>query len=146
MKLFDLIAPIHIYFKVDLMYKKEAEKSFNELNKYPNLPSDLEEEIQNTDKLDDLDYQLIWKYYNELFEEIVFDVINEFWGKDTDFYADYDEYGAKCINYKPTMKKIFCGDGYDEYSAYLDESYLRKNAKERMIEIEQEYYEMVDYQ
>lgn len=113
-ELFNLVAPIHIYFNADLMFKNEANEGLKKLKKLKldNMVLDyLDEDDFSSKKLDQLDNKLYWRVYNQLFEELV---LKEF----EDFEPSVDTYGAKCFKYQD---KIYLdGDSFDCYPFYTD--------------------------
>ncbi|PLS18851.1 hypothetical protein CVD28_00170 [Bacillus sp. M6-12] len=119
--LFNMIAPIHVYQKADLMYEKEAKVAFKKLKEVrenmviadyfgDSLSTLKERSVKN------VDMYAFWRVYNRLFEEIVKE---EF----PSFTAGYDKYGAKCFFQEGQM--LLDGDDYDCFPFYLDTNGLK---------------------
>lgn len=132
-ELFDLVAPIHIYFHADLMYEREAKKAFRELKKKRELDfvkeyfdsfteEDLEERGLNTVHANNF-----WSIYCRLFEEIVQESFPT-------FKPYFDSYGAKCFRDDATNEQHLIGDGYNHYPYYLQSEAL----KERLYDLGKE--------
>lgn len=130
--LFNLIAPIHIYHKADLRYKKEANKAYRILKQKMQEPvvsqyfGEMLFELKKR-SVDQVDYTVFWKIYDQLFEEIVTDAFPE-------LKPDYDFYGAKC--FVANGRKYLDGDSYHCYPFYLYYSSL----KNRLLRLRDELY------
>lgn len=130
--LFNFVAPIHIYFKADLLYKPEAIKGFKSLKRYKDDKLVKEYFRENisvlslpVSEIDNINYKIFWRIYDELFEDIVLE-------KFPFFIPAHEYYGAKCFKYNG---KIYLdGDDYDCYPYYLDRFAL----DERLIELKKE--------
>jgi hypothetical protein len=97
-QLFDLIAPIYIYFFADIAYQREARRAFTRLRTERDLKthlplhlseqtaSSVQESLERSSKIDELRSGPILDAYSELFTEIVMKRIagltttNDFWG------------------------------------------------------------------
>ena len=124
-ELFDLVAPIHIYFHADIMYEKEARKAFQSLRKKR------EEEMVKAyfseylpgcfldNKLSSAGGNPFWSVYCKLFEEMVKESFPT-------FKPYFDSYGAKCFRDDVTNEKHLIGDGYNHYPYYLQSEALRE--------------------
>lgn len=129
--LFSFIAPIHIYHKADLMYKKEAMEGFRNLKKYKKhklVQEYFKDDIDNLSirSVNKVDYKVFWRVYDKLFKEIVLE-----WYPS--LKPTYDYYGAKCFE-NENRKVYLDGDDYDCFPFYLDYESLNI----RLIDLENE--------
>jgi hypothetical protein len=121
-ELFDLVAPIHIYQKADLMYEKEAREAFSSLKRvrHHKLVSTYfgeGSEIFRERTVRNVDCMTFWKVYNQLFKEIVQE-------KFPKWRTDHDYYGARCFNFDGLT--LLAGDSYDCFPFYLDYEALKE--------------------
>lgn len=147
-ELFDAIAPIHIYFKADLMFKSKAVAGLEKLRttcdfrrlrsmffdmyewmkgskNYPDIDDILNNFLEAP--LDDIYYHDLWSAYNYLFEQIV-GITCEDLGLDVTYSNDY--YGALTV--KLNGRELFVGDTYDCYPFYQNSRSLINKVKEEL--------------
>ncbi|MDF2880016.1 MAG: hypothetical protein K0R54_573 [Clostridiaceae bacterium] len=131
-RLFNLVAPIHIYHKADIMYKHKAVRAFRDLKQYreTDIVSKYFEDNLLTLKergINNIDYHLFCRVYNKLFEELVLESIPQ-------LIPGYDYYGAKCFRLSENGRAYIEGDDIDCYPFYADiESF-----KERIADLKKE--------
>lgn len=128
--LFDLIAPIHLYQQADVCLQHEAKTAFKNLKKV--RENDLVKFFfaKDNDSLykrnvEDVDAQIFWSIYNQLFKGIVTTRFPH-------FKSSFDSYGAKC--FMVDGYRYLCGDAYDCFPFYLDASAL----EERLMDLAKE--------
>ena len=133
-KLFDLIAPIFIYFFADLCYENEAIESLEKL-KTLRHDATIKRYFDNDDldknSIDDIDHYKIKDIYDELFEEMVLSVF-------PDAVPDYDRSGAKCFTING--RKYLNGDAYLCYPFYADHQALKIRLSDLHDELYNELY------
>jgi hypothetical protein len=106
---FNLIAPIAIYHRADLMFKKKAQKALRKIRR--DFPSILTEHLKcdETTPLDETN--------NEIADVYIQAFINVVLTEQPDWTTFYDRYGAK--GFKDTSGKVvFTGDSSGEFPWY----------------------------
>jgi hypothetical protein len=129
-ELFDLIAPIQIYNKADVMWRKEAGNAFRLLKKKREdemVVFYFKKDIGNLFKrvVEEADERVFWRIYNQLFEELVLDRMPQ-------LRPDVDTYGAKCFVYEGQC--YLAGDDCGCYPYYESAELL----KERLDDLKEE--------
>jgi len=107
-ELFNLIAPLHIYHRTDVRYKKQAQEGYKALVKKQEKFSAYEQvkEIVSL-SFNEVNNQDVWTLYDALFEEI----IEMEWSV---LKKTRDRYGAKAFEYEGKM--YFVGDDSGTYA------------------------------
>lgn len=127
-KMFDLVAPITIYHRADILFKEKAQKARQSIKRGKSLYNGMTG-LPDDNKLDNLD-EWAKENYDLLFEEIVADT-TEGWK------WDYDGYGSK--RFKDEHGTIvFSGDGPYEFPLYETAKLLRERIQKH-IEDQDEY-------
>lgn len=124
-ELFDLVAPIHIYFHADVRLEKEAKKAYESLKRKKDdemVKAYFEEHhpgCLTERKLPTTGGNPFWSVYCKLFEEIVRESFPT-------FKPYYDSYGAKCFRDDITNEIHLMGDGYNGYPYFLQSEALNE--------------------
>lgn len=117
---FNAVAPIFIYHKADLCYKKEARAGLKWLkaNK-EQVKIFFDTNDLNPRSIDKLSVDVFWEAYNTLFKKIV--------SQETDAEPEVDRWGA--YGYRLPTSSFF-GDDYGCFPFYMDAESLRQRVRE----------------
>lgn len=130
-ELFNLVAPIHIYHKADVLMKTEAQIALNKLRRLSDDKLVIEffgvDDVLLEDDVKKVDYLYFWRTYDKLFEDIVEEKLPE-------LTACYDFYGAKA--FESENRAVFLvGDKYDCFPFYESVPLLEEKLQDLTHEI-----------
>ncbi len=118
-EIFDAVAPIFIYHKADLSYKREARTGLKWLKNNRDKVKEFFTDDDLQPSVDNVSPIPFWKAYDELFVNIV--------GQETDAKPQVDFWG--CKGYRLTDSSFF-GNGSGYFPLYLDAAALRQRIRE----------------
>lgn len=109
---FDLVAPIAIYHRTDVRFKKKAMRAWRDIKKLPDIWQTFD--LQSADSSWELDDPEMGNWalesYTNLFEQIVLTCFPKWtFGR--------DHYGARCVN-DEKKERVFSGDDTGAYPWY----------------------------